>query len=312
MPRFKELHLGQLRAFCECVRQKSFSAAARELHMSQPAVWQQVRALERYLGVGLLQRRGREWEPSEDGRVLLEQAASILGSADSLKESFEERRRQVPRTLVVIGSPGVVTEELARPVVEFCQLHPSIQMTLLSYAGLRTLDVLLAGEADMAVLPRASEVVAQRHLLETEKLCERPWVLVAPHDHPLASRRKITLADLVRYPLIVPEQASNWRRKLDEIFRMAGLADRTRIALEVSITLAARRYVSLGLGIALLPQPRDGLEFPGVVTRRLPEHFPAEEIVVLWRRGAKPRPQARLFVDFARKMLASSKHEKSR
>src|SRR5262249_28767511 len=121
--RYKELRLGQLRAFCECVRQKSFSAAARALGLSQPAVWPQVRALERDVGTGLLRRRGRDWEPSEAGWVLLELAASILGTVDSLKDLFEQRRRDVPRTVVLIGSPGILTEELARPVVEFCRLH---------------------------------------------------------------------------------------------------------------------------------------------------------------------------------------------
>jgi DNA-binding transcriptional LysR family regulator len=123
--RYKELHPGQLRAFCECVRKKSYSAAARTLHLSQPAVWQQVQALERDLGVSLLQRRGRELEPSEDGLVLLELASSIVGAIDSLREVFDQRRNAVPRTLTIIGSPGVLTEELAQPVVEFRQQYPT-------------------------------------------------------------------------------------------------------------------------------------------------------------------------------------------
>src|SRR5208283_4877332 len=176
--RYKELQLGQLRAFCACVRHQSFSAAARALQVSQPAVWQQVRALERHFGVGLLHRQGRELQPSEEGRVLLELAASILGSVDSLQEAFTQRCRDMPRELVVIGSPGVIAEELARPVVEFCRRHPKIRLTLLNYAGLRTLDLLLADEADFAVLPLASEVVGHRQLLVAETLCERPWVLI--------------------------------------------------------------------------------------------------------------------------------------
>src|SRR5437870_4154121 len=128
--RYKELHPGQLRAFCECVRKKSFTAAARALHVSQPGVWQQVRALERDLGVSLLQRRGRELKPTEDGQVLLELASSIVGAVDSLREVFDQRRQNVPRTLTVIGSPGVLTEELAQPVVEFCRQHAQIKVAL--------------------------------------------------------------------------------------------------------------------------------------------------------------------------------------
>lgn len=71
-PRYKEMHLGQLRAFSECVQQRSYSAAARAMGMSHSAVWQQVRALERLCGVTLLQRQGRQLRPTEDGRLFLE------------------------------------------------------------------------------------------------------------------------------------------------------------------------------------------------------------------------------------------------
>lgn len=303
MQRYKELRLGQLRAFCACVRQKSFTAAARALGMSQPAVWQQVRALERDFGVALLRRRGRHWEPSEDGLVLIELASSIVGSVDSLKEAFDERRRDVPRSLVVLGSPGVLTEELARPIVEFCQQQPQVRVTALSYPGLRTLDALVTGEADLAVLAQASEVGGHRHLLSAEPLCERSWVLAAPRGHPLANSPRLRLSQIARHPLIVPEEASNWRKSVEELCR--GVGQPLQILLEVSITLAVRRYVSLGLGCALLPEPRDGLEFPDVVIRPLPDLLPPEPMVILWRRGATPKPQARQFADFAKEKLAS-------
>ncbi|OAI47320.1 hypothetical protein AYO44_09785 [Planctomycetaceae bacterium SCGC AG-212-F19] len=302
--RYKELRLGQLRAFCACVRERSFSAAARALGVSQPAVWQQVRALERAFQADLLQRAGSEWMPTEDGRVLLELAATVLGNVDALQDEFAQRRRDIPRTLVVIGSPGVVTEELARPVAAFCRRHPQVQLTLLNHSGARTLDLLLGGDADLAVLPLAAEVVAQRQLVVTEPLCARPWILAVPARHPLARKRRPILADIVRHPLILPEKENNWRKRIDEAFRAAGLTEQVRVVLEAGITLAARRYVSLGLGIALLPQPREGLEFPRVVARPLDNPLlPPEPIVVVWRRGARPRPQARLFVDFIKNQL---------
>jgi DNA-binding transcriptional LysR family regulator len=301
--RYKELRLEQLRSFLECVRQRSYSAAARALERSQPAVWQQVHALERDLGVPLLERHGRECVASADGRVLLELAVDLLAGVDSLTAAFHERRRDVPRPLVVIGSPGVVTEELARPVVRFCRQHPEVRLTLLSYGGGRSLDLLLAGEADLTILPLASEMAGQRALLEVEPLHERPWVMATPLGHILLRQRRLALADLVRHPLILPEQGSSWRLRLDERFRAAGLLDQVRVAAEVSITLAARRYASLGLGVALLPLPRDGVRFPRLATRPLRDLLPAEQIVLAWRKGATLRPPARQFADFVRSEL---------
>jgi DNA-binding transcriptional LysR family regulator len=275
--------------------------------MSQPAVWQQVRALERDFDAGLLHRTARGWEPTEDGRLLLELAANVLGSVDALQDEFAQRRRDVPRTLAVIGSPGVVTEELARPVAAFCRQHSQVRLTLLNHTGPRTLDLLLGGDADLAVLPLAAEVLAQRPLLTAEPLCKRPWVLAVPAKHPLARKRRVALADIVGYPLILPERESNWRQRIDDAFRVAGLLDQVRVVLEASMTLAARRYVGLGLGIALLPQPREGLALPRVVARPLTvELLPPEGIALVWRRGARPRPQARLFADFVKEWLAKS------
>src|SRR5205085_927133 len=160
------------------------------------------------------------------------------------------------------GSPGVIAEELAQPVVAFCRQPPQIHLRLMTYAGLHTLDLLLTGDADLAVLPLASEVVGHGPFLVPEPLCERQWVLVTPQDHPLSRKRRLNLVDISRHPLILPEADGNWRKRLDDVFRSAGLQGSVRVVLEVSQTLAARRYVSLGLGIALLPAPRTALEFP--------------------------------------------------
>jgi DNA-binding transcriptional LysR family regulator len=301
--RYKEVGSGQLRAFCECVRHKSFSAAARAMNRSHPAVWEQVRALERKLGASLLRRHGRHWMLTEDGQALLELAAPIVAAMDSLEEAFAQRCRDLPRTLTLVGTHTVIVEELAWPIVEFCRENPGIKVTILNYVGTPILDSVISGDVDMAILP-LDLVSVPRQQLTAEPLCLRMAALATPEGHPLARKRRITPADIVRYPLILPSAAdSPWRRGVDDVFRAAGLLDRLRVFLEVSFVQASRRYVSRGLGIALMPIPRNAVEFPGVVIRPLGEIFPPEQIAILWRRGAKPRPQARLFADFVRAQL---------
>ncbi|HEY7425886.1 MAG TPA: LysR family transcriptional regulator [Gemmataceae bacterium] len=301
--RYKELHLGQLRTFCECIRQRSYSAAARTLQMSQPAVWQQVQALERDLGVSLVQRRGQQLEPSEDGLVLLELANSIVGSMDTLRERFDQRRQDVPRTLTVIGSPGVILEELALPVASFCRQYPRIKLSLLNYVHLSTLDMVIDGKADMAILPRALDLGGNQRFLTSEPLAQRTWSLLLPADHPLLRKRRVTPADLVRSPLILPETGSRWRQRVDEVFRAAGLLDRVQVRMEVAIPLAARRYVSLGVGLAVYPKSPGGLAFPNLEVRSLEDMLGFEEIALFRRRGAALTPQAQLFAEYTRSQL---------
>jgi DNA-binding transcriptional LysR family regulator len=303
--RYKELSLGQLRAFCECIRHRSFSAAARALQQSHPAVWQQVRALEQSLSVSLVHRQGRELVATEDGRVLLDLASTIVGEVDSLRETFEQRRHEVTRTLVLIGTPVVLGETLTEAIAEFCRNQPQVRLTLLSHAGVQTLELLLTGEADLAVLPVSAVASRTRQFLVPEPLTERVVAMVMPQGHALARKRRLTVADLVKHPLILPsDRGSDLRRRIDDVFREAGLLEKVQVRLEVGLSQAARRLVGLGLGLALVPHLPAGLLAPGLISRPLPELFPTEPVQIYWRRGVRPRPQAREFADFLRVLMA--------
>lgn len=297
--RYKELHLGQLRAFCECVRYKSFSAAARALSISHASVWQQVRALEREYQVTLLHRRGREMWPTDDGLLLLEMASSVVSSVDSLREAFEQRRGTIPRTLIIIATPGVIVGELAQPVVAFRQRHDDIQLKLiLSASTEQMLDLLASGDADLGIWPNDPAVVAASHrVVEIEPWCERPATLVIPEGHPLARRRRLALTDIASCPIILPDSGGSWRLCVDDVLRAAGLLERLQVLLENNISLATLRFVSLGLGPALLPLPRNLFAFPHTKVLPVDKLFPPEQITLVRRRGATPRQQARLFTE---------------
>ncbi len=312
--RYKELRLGQLRAFCECVRHRSFTEAAKALGVSHASVWQQIRALEREYGVALLQKHGREMTPTDDGHLLLEMASTVVSSVDSLKLAFEERRGKVRRLLTVIGTPGTIAEELSEPVVAFYRRYPNIKVQLSAHSKIPPIfDSLASGDADLAVLPLDEvELASSDHVVEVERLCVRRASLIVPQSHPLATRRRITLADIVRYPLILPEPKVYWRLKVEEVLRVAGLLDRLQVLMEVTLTLAARRFVSLGLGAALLPLPQTGLAYPDVRVFHLDRLFPAETIAIVWRRGAILRPQARLFIDCLREQMPRPPVERSK
>src|SRR5262245_50944394 len=102
--RFKEFNLTQLRVFCEFLQQKSFADTARAMGLSHSGVWQQVRALERRLGVSLLQRQGRTWGPTEDGQALFDLISDVLRSVDSLEDAFRRLQGELPRELSVIAT----------------------------------------------------------------------------------------------------------------------------------------------------------------------------------------------------------------
>ena len=303
--RYKELRLGQLRTFCECVRRKSFTEAARALNISQPAVWQQVRAFERDFGVSLLQQRGKNWEASEDGQLLLELASGIVGSVDSLHQVFRQRRGDLPRSLIVAGTPGVFIEECAQAVVKHCLRNPRVRTTMAIHPIRHVIELVITGGADVGVVP-FEQILTKSRSIVCDQLCERPPALAVPEKHPLARKSRLVLEDLVKYPLILAEPGIEWRRLIDDVFQAAGLLDRLQIAVEVNNTHAARRYVSLGLGITILPLPKVALPFPGVITRPLVGLFPGEQVNIIWRRGCTPSAQAQAFIDMVREDVSET------
>jgi DNA-binding transcriptional LysR family regulator len=300
--RYKEVRLGQLRAFCECARHRSFTLAARALGLTHASVWQQVRALEREYGVAMIERYGREMRPTEDGQVLLELALSVVSSMDALQDAFEEHRGVLPRSLRLVATPDAIVGELCRPVTEFVQGHDRIKLTMTTNSVTQSIfDMIVGGDADLGILPLDERALGARsRIIEAEPLCVRPTVMIVPESHPLARRRRITLADVVKYPLILPERDNPWRLRVEEVLRTRGLLGRLRVLLEISMTQATRRLVSLGLGPALLPLPQDEILFPNTAVHRMGRLLPGELITIVWRRGATLRPQARLFIDFLR------------
>jgi DNA-binding transcriptional LysR family regulator len=302
--RYKELRLGQLRAFCACVQHKSYSAAARALETSQPSVWQQVRALERGFGTVLFQRRGRTLEPTPEGRIFFELAGSLVANIDSLRPTFEELRRGRQPALVVAGSDALFNQEMAPVVGEFCKQHPHIQLSLITRHNTEIQELVVRGDVELAVIPHGP--LPMKHpLVLTEMLCERRWHLVTPLNHPLSKQRGIRAADLVAYPWILSDsETSFWSNEVRAVLGRAGVLNRLQIALRIDNSMTACRYVALGLGVTVTPYYPRGLEGAALHTRPMDRLFSPDHLVVWRRRGSLQRPAARLFVDFVRQRMA--------
>jgi molybdate transport repressor ModE-like protein len=110
---YKEITLQQLRSFRETVRLGSFKAAAGALGLSHPTVWQQVHALERQLGTGLVEPHKRGCRLTEDGRLLAEMIDSLVADIDTLARRFLESRGQVQQRLTVATTQRTLIEDLS-------------------------------------------------------------------------------------------------------------------------------------------------------------------------------------------------------
>src|SRR5689334_21665620 len=217
---YQAMELRQLRYLSAVARHGSFTLAAQELHVAQPAVSQQVRRLERELGVELLSRTTRQVLVTEAGEIALARADRVLAEADALRAEIDELQGLLRGTLALGIIPAVGALDPAALLSRFRARHPAVDIRLIETTLAETLDLLRAGRLDLcfAFSPpeRAGEGIAGEQLFD-----EGLAALVAP-GHPLAGRRRVDVASLADEPLVAPITGASLRQALDEALVAAG------------------------------------------------------------------------------------------
>jgi DNA-binding transcriptional LysR family regulator len=254
---FKELRLQQFRSLVALARWQTFSAAASALKLTRAAVWQQVRALEQEFACALLRTRGQRVELTPAGHKLVEIVAPLVVGFDSVKTGFKAAVQEaLPQTLVIASAPNFLVQELRKPIECIHAEIPHLHLTFLERNSAAAAEVLDQGGADLAVVARPEHVPARR-TLEYTSLGSYPFTLICPPAHPLLTKRRITLSDFTKHPLILPSQVTYCRQHFDATLARAGLVDKTCIVIESNFPVMLFEYVRLGFGVALSPVPAD-------------------------------------------------------
>jgi len=294
-PRFsyKSDRLKPLRAFCQTVRLGSVSRAAEALFISQPAVTQQLQALERELGVVLFERSGRRLSPSREGQLLYEMAQPLVASIDGLEGSFRDKVRGLDAgELHVAANSSTILYLLPKIVEAFRARHPDVRLTLHNAISADGTDLLREDAVDLAV-GSMLDVPAD---LSYAPVYRFEQLLITPRDHPLASKPRLTLEDLSPYPLILPPRRQVTWRLVDLVFQQARVP--YTVALEVGGWEVIKQYVGMGMGISIVTSiclaeaDRDKLAM-----RSLKDWFPTRSYGVVVRKGKYLSPQARAFIE---------------
>lgn len=300
-PRFayKGDRLKPLRAFCQTARLGSISRAAEALFLSQPAVTQQLQALERELGTRLLERSGRRITLTREGQELYELARPLVEGLDGLDVAFRERVAGLDAgELDVAAGTSTILYLLPKIVSAFRAAHPDIRLSLHNVTGARGLELLRSDAVDLAV-GSMLDVPAD---LDYAPVYRFDPMLITPRDHPLARKDEITLQDLSPYGLILPPQRLTTYRLVDLVFQQNRVP--YSVALEVGGWEVIKQYVAMGLGISIVTaicltdEDRERL-----AARSLARYFPPRSYGVVVRKGKFLSPQARAFVELIKPAL---------
>jgi DNA-binding transcriptional LysR family regulator len=279
------VELRQLRYLDAVARHRSFTQAALELHVAQSALSQQVRRLERELGVELLRRTTRRVEVTEAGALVLERARRVLAEADGVRADLDALQGLVRGTLRLGGVPPVGPTHPAELIASFSRAHPGVAVTVREDVAFTLLDQLRDGALDLVM-----GLVAPTGLdgLEGVLLHEEELVLVAPLDHRLAEAGRVPVDRLAGEPLVSYGEGSALRDTL------RALVPDGRIVAEANELEIVREFTARGLGLTLMPRSLVAGHSDRLVIRPL---SPRQTLPVslVWRAGERPTPAAQAF-----------------
>ncbi|UOF17637.1 LysR family transcriptional regulator [Lysobacter capsici] len=294
-PRFayKGDRLKPLRAFCQTARLGSVSRAAEALYLSQPAVTLQLQALEREMGVRLLERSGRRLSLTREGQELYELARPLVEGLDGLDGAFRERIRGLDAgDLNVAAGSSTILYLLPKIVEAFRAAHPEVRLTLHNVTGASGLDLLRSDGVDLAV---GSMLDVPGDLSYAPVYRFEP-MLITPKDHPLAKLEKLSLQDLSPFGLILPPQRLTTYRMVDLVFQQNRVP--YTVALEVGGWEVIKQYVAMGLGISIVTAIcLTDADHARLSARSLADYFPSRSYGVVVRKGKYLSPQARAFTE---------------
>ena len=302
-PRFayKADRLKPLRAFCQTSRLGSVSRAAEALYVSQPAVTLQLQALERELGVRLLERSGRRLVPTREGQLLYELARPLVEAVDGLDAAFREQVAGLDAGELHVAAGSSTILYLLPGIVEaFRERHPEVRLTLHNVTGASGLDLLRSDAVDLAV-GSMLEVPAD---IDYAPVYRFEPMLILPREHPLAGKPDLQLEDLSPYGLILPPKRLTTYRLVDLVFQQHRVP--YTVALEVGGWEVIKQYVAMGLGISIVTAIcLTEADRARLATRSLAQWFPSRSYGVVVRKGKYLSPQARAFVELINPQLSA-------
>jgi DNA-binding transcriptional LysR family regulator len=296
----------QLEYVAAVARLGSFRKAAQELHISQPALSESVRSLERELGVDILERGRHGAKVSSSGRDLLPQILTVLESVDRLRHAADEQHQS--SRVVRIGTVNTATVPLLAPAIrQFRALHRSTQVEVIGGLQADVQRALLEGSTDLGLVNYLDGDDMPPELETTPLLVGHAVVCMRP-DSALADRAAVRVSDLASTPLIVMRSGYVMRRYLHRL-----LPDQIPPSFSADGAEMGKLMVAEGLGLTVLPDFSvidDPLVTRGAITWRPLADDATKVRLVIQRLRSRSPPRAvrdlyRIFVERARSYTAS-------
>jgi LysR family transcriptional regulator for metE and metH len=241
----RELTIRQLRALATVAKARSVTAAAKQLHLTQPAVTLQLRNLQALAGLPLIQRTGDGMLLTDAGREVLTLGERVEAALADCETSLE---MMAGKTAGRISIGAVSTSKYFVPfaIAGFSKLYPDIEVRLTIGNRQETSEALRGYELDFAIMGRPPMGID----MDVRLIGDHPHVIIAPTSHRLARKPRLKLADLAGETFLMREPGSGTRGLMENLFETAGV--RPKIGMSMSSNETIKQAVIAGLGIAFI------------------------------------------------------------
>jgi DNA-binding transcriptional LysR family regulator len=292
------LDLRRLQMFHGVATRRSFSAAALELSYTQSSVSEGVAALERELGVTLLDRSSRPVRVTPAGEMVLAHAEALLGQAAAIEDDLATLAAGDSGRLRLAGFYTAWSTFLPTAVADFARSRPRVQLELDQLNPPAALRQLRAGDVDLAVLFRfeagdPAEDPSDR--LVSTHLAHDPYALAVPAKSRLARKGRLEVADLAEASWCTAPHGSSQTVLLQDFCRRHGGFE-PKLDYPTDDVGMAQPLIAAGLAVALLPALNLARPYPGVTVRQLPHAPPGRDIWCV-RPANRHLPSAAAMVD---------------
>ena len=286
------------RVFKEVAEVGNITAAAQALYISQSAVSQSIKQLERDLQTRLFARNSRGVSLTAEGQMLYEYVRSAMGLLETGEEKLSQTR-ELQMGQLTIGASDTVTSQFLLPYLdEFHKEHPAIHIQIISGRSHKVLGLLQSGKVDIAFASTPNE-----GSFETIPCFATHSIFVASPDYPCDFNHIYTLAEIADFPLILLERKASSRLYLEKYFLQNGLR------LNPEIELGARSLLvdlaAIGFGVAGVTEEFVRRDMENGRLRKLETTFdiPPRSVDMCILRGVPQTAAAQRFADFIRESV---------
>lgn len=242
------MEISALKAFIAVARCQSFSAAGRELHLTQPAVSKRVAALEQELAVKLFHRIARQVTLTEAGKQLLPRAQELTAQADDMQRYAANLNSDISGTLSVAIAHHVGLHRMPPILRQFNQQYSQVALDIQFEDSDQAFHMVEQGEIEFAVITLPSKLPERLH---RETVWEDPLQIVIGPDHPLAGRHRVDFSKLLDYPCVLPERTTETHRIMHRLATHKGL--QLAVQMQTNNLESLKMLVAAGIGWSALP-----------------------------------------------------------